>query len=309
MDIQEKLLLLQQLSGLSQDALARRLGVSFAAYNRWVNGRARPRAQAVRKIDALFAQHAGLHIVSDSTRSPKVQLLSARRKAHPRPLKVIQAHPDIRDAFLLALTFHTNRIEGSTLTEAETAAILFAQGRSPRKSVIEQLEAKNHQAALEYMFTYVAKGKPISEAFILRCHEILLNAIRDDAGMYRNHPVRIVGSNIPTANYLKVPARMSELVKKIQRKAKSEIISHAAAVHAEFEQIHPFADGNGRVGRLLMHAMLLKAHFPPAVITQQKRGQYMKALQRAQQDDEMGPLVDVSADAVLKGYLILERKA
>ncbi len=308
MRLTEKLQLILQLSGLTQATLAHELGVSFATLNRWINGHAIPRKSAERKINETYKVHTGVGDAPYTVSTVKLAVIEKKRTTHRNAIKEILAFPDIRDAFLLALTYHTNRIEGSTLTEAETAAILFEHASPPHKTLIEQLEAKNHQAALEFTFAHIAQKHPISEAFILRCHEILLNAIRDDAGMYRVHPVRIVGANVPTANYVSVPKRMVALMRRIHQKRITNIVEHVATVHAEFEQIHPFADGNGRVGRLLMHAMLLRNQYPPAVLRQQKRKQYMRALRTAQIQGDTNALCEVVADSILLGYLMLERK-
>jgi len=120
--------------------------------------------------------------------------------------------------------------------------------------------------------------------------------------------VRIAGANVPTANYPKVPMLMKKIVKSIGKKEKNSI-RHVADIHAVFEQIHPFSDGNGRVGRLLMHAMLLCVNLPPAVISAGNRRVYMTYLNRAQTKDDITPLEDFICDAVAEGYNILERKA
>jgi len=105
-----------------------------------------------------------------------------------------------------------------------------------------------------------------------------------------------------------VPPKMKKLVRDANRKH-ADAIEHAAEVHARFEQIHPFSDGNGRIGRLLIHAMLLRKNIPPAVIVQEHRHRYYQSLQRAQQRGDFGPLKDLLCDAVMRGFRILERKA
>ena len=145
------------------------------------------------------------------------------------------------------------------------------------------------------------------EEIILKLHAILMNAIRQDAGNYRNHPVRIAGANVPTANYLKVPFLMKNLAIDIKKRAR-DVVSHIAEIHAAFEQIHPFSDGNGRVGRLLMHAMLLRVNLPPAVIREQKRRFYLAYLNKAQMKNDFSLLEDFICDAVMDGYKIVERK-
>lgn len=307
MDIKDQLKLIQKLSGLTQQELAGRLGVTFAAYNRWVNGKAKPRAKAQIKIDELYREYTGQKEIPENALSAKKQAILDKRKDHKAVLKTILANPDIRDQFMLSLTYHSNSIEGSSLTEGDTAAILFQNASLPNKSLTEQLEAKNHQTALTYLFDYIGSKKKLNEDFILKLHSILMNSIRDDAGFYRRHGVRIVGTYVPTANFLKVPDLMEVLAKDINKKPK-DLIGQVAEIHSRFEKIHPFSDGNGRIGRLLMAAMLLVDNLPPAVIRQERRRLYMTYLNKAQMKDDPSNLTDFVCDAILDGYRILERK-
>lgn len=306
MTVKEQLQILQKLSGLTQAELARRLGVTFAALNRWINGKVIPRPKAQTKIAELYKEYSGEKEIPKSALDVKKQLVIKTSKAHKNVLKEILDNPDIRDQFYLSLTYNSNRIEGSTLSEDETAAILFQNAALPNKGLVEQLEAKNHQAALEYLFGYIAKKKPLNEELILKLHNILMNAIRSDAGIYRNHGVRIVGTYVPTANYLKVPTLMKELVCDMKREQK-DTIAHIANIHSRFEKIHPFGDGNGRVGRLLMHAMALRANLAPVVVLQEKRRLYAAYLNKAQMKDDYTLLQDFVCDAVMEGYRIVER--
>ena len=134
-----------------------------------------------------------------------------------------------------------------------------------------------------------------------------MNSIREDAGAYRNQGVRILGANIPTANYLKVPALLKELIKNINAPVR-DIIAHVSEIHGRFEQIHPFSDGNGRIGRLLMQVMLLRKNFPPALILQEKKPLYIKYLNKFQMTGDSSLLQDFISDAVMSGFAVLERK-
>jgi Fic family protein len=214
--------------------------------------------------------------------------------------------PDIRDQFILKLTYHSNSIEGSTLTEPDTAAILFDNVALPNKSLTEQLEAKNHQTALNYLFNHIATKEKIDEALVLKLHSILMNGVRSDAGAYRSHGVRITGVNLPTANYLSVPKLIPEVMIRSAEKTK-DIITLSASVHSKFEQIHPFSDGNGRVGRLLMNAMLLNANIAPAIIRQEQKQLYYTYLYKAQTTDDQSQLEDFLCEAVIDGFKILDR--
>ena len=157
MNVPQKLKLLQQISGLSQASLAQQLGVSFVAFNRWMKGRALPRRKAQERIDALFRECLGLTVIPPEALAAKKAAVMAKTKKHKGVLRTILEHPDIRDAFILLLTYTSNSIEGSTLTEAETAVVLFQNAALADKTLQEQLEAKNHQTALLYLFDHLAQ--------------------------------------------------------------------------------------------------------------------------------------------------------
>jgi Fic family protein len=135
-----------------------------------------------------------------------------------------------------------------------------------------------------------------------------MNGIRPDAGFYRDHGVRIVGANVPTANPASIPRLMEELIGTIDAQ-NEDTVSRVAGIHAQFEKIHPFSDGNGRIGRILTHAMLLRAGLPPAVIPVAQRRFYYAALQQAQIGGDGSALDDLLCDAVLQGFRILSQPA
>ena len=281
MTTRQKLEIIQKMLGLTQTKLALRFGVSFTAFNSWWTGKANPRPKMQATIDELFLEVTGQKIIPADQLTAKKQALGQKSGEYKSVIKEILNNPDIRDQFILKLTYHSNSIEGSTLTEPDTAAILFDNAALPNKSLTEQLEAKNHQTALNYLFDHIVKKEKINEALVLKLHSIFMNGVRPDAGVYRNHGVRITGVNLPTANYLSIPKLMPEVMASVSGKTK-DVIALSAGVHAKFEQIHPFGDGNGRVGRLLMNAMLLNANFAPAIIRQEQKQLYYTYLYKAQ---------------------------
>jgi len=306
MTIRQKLEIIQKMLGLTQTKLAARFGVSFAALNAWWTGKSVPRAKMQAAIDELFLEVTGQKVIPSNVLEAKKDALGKKSAQYRDIVAEILRNPDIRDQFILKLTYHSNSIEGSTLTEPDTAAVIFDNVALPDKSLTEQLEAKNHQTALNYIFDHVVQGGKFNEHFILKLHGILMNGIHSDAGLYRRHAVRIPGVNLPTANYLKVPDIMLKLMAEVE-KGSEDIIALATQIHSRFEQVHPFADGNGRAGRLLMNAMLLNANLAPAIIRQQLKQLYYTYLYKAQTKADQSQLEDFLCDCISDGFKILER--
>ena len=311
MTISEKLKIIKRLSGLSQENLAKDLGVSFATFNSWINDRSKPHKNKKEKVDKLLSKYTGILVPGEGKEvfskkdiiNKKAQKYTTRG-TRKNILKQILKRTDLYDQLILTLTYNTNRIEGSTLTEDETAAIIFRNETIANKNLVEHLEAKNHQVAIKFLFEYLKTGR-INEKLILKLHSILMNGIIDDAGFYRKHGVRIVGSNVPTANHIKVPELMTDIIREINKK-QTDIIEQATIIHSKFEQIHPFSDGNGRIGRLILTAMLLLRNLPPAVIENKEKGRYLNYLRKSQLKNDIVSLQDFMCDAILNGFKIID---
>lgn len=306
MTTHQKLEIIQRMLGLTQTKLALKFGVSFAAFNSWWTGKSNPRPKMQASIDELFLEVTGQKTIPSDQLTVKKQALERKSGEYKSVVTEILNNPDIRDQLILKLTYHSNSIEGNTLTEPDTAAILFDNAALPNKSLTEQLEAKNHQTALNYLFDHIAKKEKVGEGLVLKLHSILMNGVRPDAGVYRSHAVRITGVNLPTANYMSIPKLMPEVMSRIVEKTK-DIIALSASVHSRFEQVHPFSDGNGRVGRLLMNAMLLSVNFVPAIIRQEQKQLYYMYLYKAQTNGDHSQLENFLCEAVIDGFKILDR--
>lgn len=305
MDTSDKLKIIQKISNMTQTEIAAKIGISFVALNSIINNKSIPRQKTLSAINDLYLTISGTKKIPSSELVVKKQIIFAKAKKYGDVITAIINNKKVFDQFLLELTYHTNNIEGSSLSEGETAAILFEGASIANKPMVEQLEAKNHQTALVYLFNYLKKSKIISEELILKLHSILLNSINIDAGNYRKYGVRIVGANVPTANYLKVPELMEKLVFDINKK-RADTVAHVAGIHARFEKIHPFVDGNGRIGRLIIGAMVLRKNLPPAVIKQDKKILYLRYLNKAQTENDQSLLEDFLCDAIGEGFKILE---
>ncbi len=305
MNYLQQLKLLKKTTGKTQTELAWLLGVSFPTLNSWINKKSKPRKVALERINLLYQDYFGVTEISEAEVLEKWNHIQNLQKKFPNPLKIITSRKDLYDTFVLELTYHTNSIEGSTLNEPEVKAVIFDNATIPNKTVIEHQEAKNHQAALGYLFQQLSEGKKkVKEYDVKKLHSILMNGIWPNAGEYRNHPVRIVGSNVLTANPAKVPALMANLIRNIN-KENQDRLARLAKTHAQFEQIHPFSDGNGRVGRLLMIFIALCDNLPPVLIKRDKKQAYYTYLQHAQLKGHYAFLESFIADGLLESYKLL----
>lgn len=180
----------------------------------------------------------------------------------------------LREEFLVSYTYNSNAIEGNTLTLQETALVL--EGITiDQKPLKDHLEAVGHRDAFEYVLELVQKKETISERVIKEIHSLVLMNQPQDKGVYRRVPVTIMGAACqPVQPYL-VPVRMEQLLAQYSNDQKSShLVERAAWFHLEFEAIHPFIDGNGRTGRLLINLELMKAGDPPIDIKFTDRRRY-----------------------------------
>lgn len=198
----------------------------------------------------------------------------------PLPTPVLK---NLREVLSVEWIYNSNAIEGNTLTLQETSLILREGITIKGKSLREHFEAKNHENAIFFLEKITSKKYTINEKDVLKIHEYILeNIMQDWAGRYRNGQVRIVGANFVPPNARKVPELMEKLVQNIQTNPqKKNIIELATFLHHQFVWIHPFFDGNGRTGRLLMNLLFMSHGYPPAVILKNDRKKYYAALNSA----------------------------
>lgn len=308
MTITQRLNQIRKYSGKTQEELARDLGVSFPTLNSWINGKSQPRSKATEKINSLYLETFVDTSIGKKALETKIKKLEQLKQQFPEPFSLVMSRTDIYDDFLLSLTYHTNSIEGSTFNEPDVKAVLFDDVTIPNKSVREHQEAKNHQSALGFVMRWIRdNSSTIDVEFIKHIHQILMNGIMQNAGEYRNHSVRIAGVHVPTSNYLSIEKHMSEFVNvfnQFQKKSLNQV-EHIAHTHARFEQIHPFSDGNGRVGRLLMLILAFKYNMAPVLIKKEKKQAYYTYLEESQVKNNSIPLTSFIFDALFEGYKLL----
>ena len=181
----------------------------------------------------------------------------------------------INEEFIVEYTYNSNAIEGNTLTLRETDLVL--RGLTiDSKPLKDHMEAVGHKEAFDFVSELVKDNVPISEGIIKQIHYLVLADKREDRGVYRRVPVRIMGAqHEPVQPYLIEP-KMEQLLYDFAASTE-HIVTKLARFHIEFEGIHPFIDGNGRTGRLLVNLELMKSGFPPIDIKFTDRIAYYNA--------------------------------
>ena len=181
----------------------------------------------------------------------------------------------LNEEFLTEYIYNSNAIEGNTLTLRETDMVL--RGLTiDQKSLKEHLEVIGHKEAFDFVTELVKEKCEINERVIKQIHYLVLADKKDDRGVYRRLPVRIMGAaHEPVQPYLIVP-KMEELLRNYLA-SEEHIVTKLARFHIEFEGIHPFIDGNGRTGRLIVNLELMKAGYPPIDIKFTDRIAYYNA--------------------------------
>lgn len=206
------------------------------------------------------------------------------------------------EAFCSLFTFDSTTIEGNTLTLQETTRLLF-EGVTPNKPLREIYEVLNHKRAFDYILSY--KGD-IAKEFICELHQIVVaNTLSPELvkqmGIYRNVQVYIRGVQWFPSKPLEVHQRMDSLVKWYSKnKGKLHPIILASYFHTEFEKIHPFVDGNGRVGRLLMNFILHREGYPMINISSKTKHKYYSSLESAQVRGNLRSFIKLLIDLLKK---------
>jgi Fic family protein len=211
------------------------------------------------------------------------RVLAKKRKLEglrPLPSSLVAR---LKKQMMIEYTYNSNAIEGNTLTLRETQLIIEEGITVGGKSITETLEAKNHPEAIEFVERLVGAKSELTEDVVLQLHKLIMSNITEDAGHYRTIGVRITGATFMPPPSSEVKPRMDMLLKWL-RENPDELtpIELAAFFHHRFVQMHPFSEGNGRIARLLMNALLMKDGYPfIATVPKLDRQKYLKTLMEA----------------------------
>lgn len=258
------------------------------------------------KIPGAFREGRGWKIPVDAEKpadrrfKSKESILSQidRKKAEldsRRPLTEGELER-LNEEFTVEFTYNSNAIEGNTLTLRETDLVL--RGLTiDRKPLKDHLEAVGHKEAFDYVRELVKENAPLTEHIIRQIHYLVLADKRNDRGVYRRIPVRIMGAHHePVQPYLIEPMMQQLLLD--YAASGDHIVTKLARFHIEFEGIHPFIDGNGRTGRLLVNLELMKAGYPPIDIKFTDRAAYYNAFDTYHVNHDLSAM-----DGLFAGYI------
>ena len=183
---------------------------------------------------------------------------------------------DLLDRFTANFTYESNALEGNSLTLKDVVMVMFENASIKGKDLREIYETRNSRNVIELIIKNKFK---VRHKDIIKMHGILMKDIGVQKG-YKKFPNEIMGSKIKTTSPEKVYLEMDNLINWYnQNKYDIHPIKLAALFHGKFEQIHPFEDGNGRVGRFLINIMLIDNKYPPLIIRKSQRLSYLKALE------------------------------
>lgn len=270
------------------------------------------------KIEGVM-RRGNLYMIPENAQKPA----DGRRKASRRAISFerieeLKAELDARrpltqgelerlnEEFMIEFTYNSNAIEGNTLTLQETAMVL--EGITiDQKPLKDHLEAVGHKDAFLYVQDIVSNKMPLTEFVIKNIHSLVLMNKPEDKGIYRRVPVRIMGAfTEPVQPYMIEPKITELLAENEKRKDTMNIIERVARFHLEFESIHPFIDGNGRTGRLLMNFELMQNGYPPINVKFTDRKRYYEAFDSFSRNQNANPMINLIAEYVterLEQYL------
>lgn len=216
-----------------------------------------------------------------------------------------QTRHSLAEALRTQITYASNAIEGNRLTLAETHIVLegMTVGGKPLR---DHLEAIDHAEAWDAVVHWSRDTEPVTPYVLRSLHALVLRRSQpDDVGRYRSVSVAMAGSQLIPLDPVAVPAAIDDLFSEWNR-MEEHPVQVGAETHAALMKIHPFVDGNGRTGRLLLNLWLMRHHYPPSLLDPGDRPHYYAALQAADHGDNF-PIIDVISGGIERTLDIYEK--
>ena len=201
---------------------------------------------------------------------------------------------DYLDDMLVRLAHHSAGIEGNTISLPATVSIIL-NGTLPISSgatVREFYEIENHKQAFSNMLDHLESNDTLSVSIIKEVHADLTDRLQYDKGQFKKNENLIIGAEFQTASPSETPFLVQQLVDNLEYRLENaatdeEKLERILDAHIQFERIHPFSDGNGRTGRVIMNYSLLQEGFPPLIIEKETKATYIELLAKQDLDGFM----------------------
>jgi Fic family protein len=214
---------------------------------------------------------------------------------------------ELKQLYDVRFTYNSNAIEGNTLTQSETELVLTTGITIGGKTLDEHLEAIGHKEAIDYIEHLAQQATSINEWEIKQIHNLILRKINpEEAGSYRTLDVMAAGTNYRYPPHYLLTQLMGDFASWLNSASALSLhpVEFASIAHYRFVSIHPFRDGNGRTGRLLMNLLLIRSGYPIVVINNQVRNDYINALAYGQQhQDDLTQLYALIFDATISSLV------
>lgn len=293
----EKIKKYRENKNMTQVEIAEALGIKPATVSKYESGALEPNVESLRKLAELFDISVDELIKEDNFDISKVNILEVLREQKNMKLKGNLYHNT-----QITFAYNTNHIEGSKLTEEQTRYIYETNTLIAEKDSITNLddilETANHFKLVDYMLD-IANQK-LTEEIIKEFHKILKEGTSDSrrdwfvVGDYKKLPNEVGG--LKTTDPKNVARDMKKLLEWYET-LKQVTIKEIIEFHVRFEKIHPFQDGNGRVGRAIAFKECLKNNIVPFIILDKDKLFYYRGLNQYQSNKEKGYLIDTCLNA------------
>ncbi len=195
-------------------------------------------------------------------------------------LNILKNNQAYLEDFVTRVVYNSNAIEGSTLTKNETYALTFDSNHCPINANAKEIhQAINHKRALMDMLARLERNEPLTEEYVMKINDMVNENILF-GGAYREDPAIVSGSTKIFPGPDEIEKFLQDFINRYNELVETGFdMEDVAKLHIEFENIHPFSDGNGRTGRILINSMLIKSNQVPICIPLDLRNDYYKLLE------------------------------
>lgn len=224
-------------------------------------------------------------------------------------IEVLNNNQSYLEDFITRVVYNSNALEGSTLTKNETYALTFDSNHCPINANAKEIhQAINHKRAMMQMLKRVNAGEPLSEDYLMQINDVINENILF-GGAYREDPAIVSGSTKIFPGPSEIKSFLSRFINKYNELVENGFtMEDVANLHIQFENIHPFSDGNGRTGRILINSMLISGGQTPIIIPLDMRNDYLKMLEtnNVQQMAEMFRELQKNEESRMENFCALE---